>query len=82
MRRAVAVLLRWLASRIDGTKFAPAEQWSFTIEPNVGVVFRQDGRGCPLLVDTKQVDRAHTEAGWGGYRFYVQNRREEKVLHG
>ncbi|WP_141216690.1 MULTISPECIES: hypothetical protein [Nocardiaceae] len=38
--------------------------WSFTFEPHVGVVFRDDGRGCPVAYfGSETYDRAHTEAG-------------------
>jgi len=64
---SVRVLLaRWLrrwADRLDDAGAPKAIGWSFTFEHRRGIVFRDDGRGCPLwyLGDAERA-RAHTEA--------------------
>lgn len=35
----------------------------FTFEDGLGVVFRDDGRGCPVWYMAQDYDRAHDEAG-------------------
>jgi hypothetical protein len=60
-------LRRW-ADRIDHAG-APKRlsawtfTFTFTFEKHIGVVFRQDGRGCPLwYLGDADYDRAHDEA--------------------
>lgn len=60
----IAERLRRLADRIDHKGAPKGLSWSFTIEPGRGVVFNQDGRGCPLwYLGDANYDRAHDEAG-------------------
>lgn len=62
MRRRIGWWLRCLADRIDREHSACVSHWSFTFERGVGVVFRDDGAGCPLWYPADQYERAHTEA--------------------
>ncbi len=65
VKRAGA-LLRRLADRIDHAGAPKAMHWSFTYEEGQGIVFRQDGRGCPVAyLSDGDYARAHDEAGSG-----------------
>lgn len=60
-------LARWLrnfADRIDpGGAPRALTSSSFTFEHQRGIVFRDDGRGCPLgYLGEDSYERAHTEA--------------------
>ena len=64
-RTRVARRLRFLADRVDPTT-GPRRMTAvsgFTFEEGIGVVFRDDGRGCPLWYMAQDHDRAHDEAG-------------------
>lgn len=63
MRRWIAGKLRTYADRIDPDG-APRYMgpYSFTIEHLRGVVFREDGKGCPLAYFGEDYRRAHAEA--------------------
>ncbi len=62
--RRLARWLRDLAARIDWEGAPKSAHWSFTIEPGRGIVFREDGRGCPLwYLGEEDYLRAHREAG-------------------
>jgi hypothetical protein len=59
----LAAVLRRFADRIDHAGAPKFIHWSFTFETGLGIVFRDDGKGCPLayLGDAGYV-RAHDEA--------------------
>jgi hypothetical protein len=62
--RRLARFLRGLADRIDWEGAPKGVHWSFTIEPGRGIMFREDGRGCPLwYLGEADYLRAHHEAG-------------------
>jgi hypothetical protein len=62
-RARVGRRLRCYADRIDPAGAPRAIGWSFTYENRQGVVFRDDGRGCPLwYLGTDDHERAHAEA--------------------
>lgn len=62
MRRTGARLRR-LADRLDRAGEPKRTSWSFTIEDGQGVVFNQDGRGCPLwYLGDADYERAHAES--------------------
>jgi hypothetical protein len=62
--------MRWLAERLRRTadridyRGAPKHMsWSFTFEAGRGIVFNQDGRGCPLwYLGDDDYERAHAES--------------------
>lgn len=63
LRQRLAQQLRFLADRIDYAGAPKALHWSFTIEDQGGVRFREDGRGCRLwYLGDAEYDKAHTEA--------------------
>jgi hypothetical protein len=65
-RRHLGRLLRRAADRIDRAGAAKIMGWSFTFEEGTGIVFREDGRGCPLAyLGAADYARAHREAGSG-----------------
>lgn len=75
-RTRLARRLRFAADRLDpttGPRLMTAVR-GFTFEDGIGVVFRDDGRGCPLWFMAEDYDRAHDEAGdlkpgkWWGRR--------------
>lgn len=65
LRTRLARRLRFLADRVDpttGPRLMTAVS-GFTFEEGLGVVFRDDGRGCPLWYMQQDYDRAHDEGG-------------------
>lgn len=55
--------LRRLADQVDADGAPQLTIWSFTLEPGRGVVFRSDGRGCPIWWIRRELfDLAHSEA--------------------
>ncbi|WP_047892576.1 hypothetical protein [Micromonospora sp. RV43] len=69
LRQRLARRLRFLADRIDDAGAPHAIGWSFTHERNVGIRFRNDGRGCPLwYLGEADYERAHTEADTEHYQ--------------
>jgi hypothetical protein len=59
----LAALLRRLADRIDHAGAPKLMHWSFTFESGRGIVFRNDGKGCPLAyLGDADHERAHSEA--------------------
>lgn len=63
MKNRIARCLRTLADRLDQVGAPKRLHWSFTFESYSGIVFREDGKGCPLWYygDADYV-RAHDEA--------------------
>jgi hypothetical protein len=60
---AFAGWLRRVADRIDHAGAPKLMHWSFTFETGRGIVFRDDGRGCPLAyLGDAGYSRAHDEA--------------------
>jgi hypothetical protein len=56
--------MRRFADRIDHAGAPKISHWSFTFEEGRGLVFRQDGRGCPVAyLGDGEYARAHSEAG-------------------
>jgi hypothetical protein len=56
--------LRCWADRIDHPGAPKAMSVRFTFEEHVGIVFRDDGRGCRLwYYGDEDYERAHDEAG-------------------
>jgi len=39
-----------VADRVDQDGALTETPWSFTLEDHIGIVFNQDGKGCPVLV--------------------------------
>lgn len=63
-RGRIADVLRKYADRIDPAGAPKAMHVRFTFEDRVGIVFRDDGRGCRLwYYGDADYERAHTEAG-------------------
>ena len=59
----IARTLRRTADRLDDAGAPKGISWSFTFERHQGIVFREDGRGCPLwYLGDEDYARAHTEA--------------------
>jgi hypothetical protein len=59
----LAGFLRRAADRIDHAGAPKLIHWSFTFENRRGIVFREDGRGCPLAyLGDAAYSRAHDEA--------------------
>lgn len=55
--------LRRLADRIDQPGAPKVTNWTFTFELGNGLVFRQDGRGCPVAyLGDDEFEKAHAEA--------------------
>jgi hypothetical protein len=70
-RKALAKWVRRFADRIDHAGAPKITHWSFTFKEGRGLVFRQDGRGCPVAyLGDGQYARAHSEAG--GYPSLAQ----------
>jgi hypothetical protein len=62
----IAFLMRKYADRIDNAGAPKYLSWSFTFERGLGMVFRQDGKGCPLVhYGDADYERAHAEADNG-----------------
>jgi hypothetical protein len=62
-RRQVGERLRRLADRIDHHGAPKVTNWTFTFELGRGLVFRQDGRGCPVAyLSDDELEKAHAEA--------------------
>jgi hypothetical protein len=52
---------------VDWAGAPKATPWSFTFEDHAGVVFNQDGKGCPVWVNgVFDYTRAHEEKRWAG----------------
>ena len=61
--KRLATLLRTLADRIDHEGAPRHMSYSFTFESRRGIVFRDDGRGCPLwYLGDDDYEKAHAEA--------------------
>jgi hypothetical protein len=55
--------LRRLADRMDPRGAPKVTNWTFTFELGRGLVFRQDGRGCPVAyLGDDEFEKAHAEA--------------------
>jgi len=64
IRGRIADVLRKYADRLDRPGAPKATHVRFTFEDHVGIVFRDDGRGCRLwYLGDADYERAHTEAG-------------------
>ena len=64
LRALIADELRRLADRLDRPGAPKAIHVSFTLEERVGMVFRDDGRGCRLwYLGDQDYERAHDQAG-------------------
>ena len=64
LRALIAYQLRKYADRIDHRGAPKAMSVRFTFEDHIGIVFRDDGRGCLLwYYGDKDYERAHAEAG-------------------
>lgn len=60
VKRALADWLRRKADRLDFEGAPKMTSWCFTFEPGFGLVFNQDGRGCPLwFMGDREYDKAH-----------------------
>lgn len=63
-RGRIADVLRRLADRIDHSGAPKAMHVRFTFEDRIGIVFRDDGRGCRIwYYGDVDYERAHNEAG-------------------
>jgi hypothetical protein len=63
-RGRIAGVLRKYADRIDHAGAPKATHVRFTFEDRVGIVFRDDGKGCRLwYYGDEDYERAHDEAG-------------------
>lgn len=63
MKERIAWWLRCLADRIDyNNSFACASPFTFTFEKGIGIVIREDGKGCPIWYLRPQRELAHEEA--------------------
>jgi len=61
--RRIAHWMRTLADRLDHRGAPKCIGWTFTFEHKRGLVFREDGKGCPLwYYGDDNYQRAHTEA--------------------
>jgi hypothetical protein len=69
LRAQIGWWLRIWADRIDDEHAPKMTHVSFTFEQGEGMVFHEDGRGCPLwYLDDDDYKRAHREAlGVGNY---------------
>jgi len=64
VRGRIADVLRKYADRLDHAGAPKAISVRFTFEDHVGIMFRDDGRGCRLwYLGDQDYERAHTEAG-------------------
>lgn len=64
LRAFIAGRLRFWADRLGRPGAPKAMSVRFTFEERVGIVFRDDGRGCPLwYYGDQDYERAHDEAG-------------------
>jgi hypothetical protein len=64
VREWAAELLRYAADRLHPATAPRYLGFSFTFEEGTGLVFRDDGRGCPLTYPGQDAyGRAHTESG-------------------
>lgn len=62
-RRWLAEQMHWKADRLDPYGSTRITHWTFTFEKNIGVVFREDGRGCQLAyLGEDEYKKAHDEA--------------------
>jgi hypothetical protein len=63
MRQRFGWWLRMMGDRVSpDTGPRHMSSHTFTIEDGRGIVFRTDGRGCPLWHNAEDYDRAHDEA--------------------
>lgn len=61
--RGLPGLLRRVADRLDPSNAPRQTSCSFTFEPGRGLVFHEDGRGCPIYyVGQDDYARAHNPA--------------------
>jgi hypothetical protein len=64
LRTFIGRRLRYAADRIDYAGAPRASHITFTFEEYIGIVFREDGRGCRVWhLNDADYERAHTEAG-------------------
>lgn len=64
MKKQLAAWFRKRADRLDPDGAPRRTGWSFTIEENWGIVFNEQGRGCPLYYHgTHDYGLAHAQAG-------------------
>lgn len=64
VRAFIGRRLRYAADRIDLPGAPRAMSVRFTFEEGVGIIFRQDNRGCLLwYIGDAEYERAHSEAG-------------------
>lgn len=64
IKKTIAEWLRCLADRLDYDGAPKVTGFSFTFEDHQGLVFRDDGRGCPIAyLGERDYRRAHDEAG-------------------
>jgi hypothetical protein len=64
LRALIAYQMRKYADRLDRPGAPKATHVRFTFEERIGIVFRDDGRGCRLwYLGDQEYERAHTEAG-------------------
>ena len=62
-RSRIGWRLRCWADRIDHQHAPRITHWTFTFERGRGLVFREDGKGCPVAyLGTDNYERAHAEA--------------------
>ena len=79
LRSRIGWQLRRLADRIDHPGAPKLTHWSFTFEARRGIVFRDDGKGCPAVrilspdgsrccvayLGGEEYEKAHAEADNG-----------------
>jgi hypothetical protein len=63
MMATIARKMRHWADRMDPDRAPRAMGYTFTIEPGQGIVFHENGPGCPLWhLGRAEYERAHTES--------------------
>ena len=63
MKRRLAYQMRKYADRLDHAGAPKYTHWTFTFERGRGLVFREDGKGCPVTYyGDDDYERAHDEA--------------------
>lgn len=81
--KTLAYWLRRIADRIDRRGAPKITHWTFTFEQGLGVLFREDGRGCPIAyLGDDAYRRAHDEAGPIWARLKQGGRSPEVVTPG
>ena len=63
LKRRVAKRLRYLADDLDREGAVRLSGYSFTFELGVGMVFRDDDRGCRVAYFGDEYERSHAESG-------------------